>query len=393
MSIKGMNEVWASLAEQAAIFRRIGEGSLREGQALEDPPPELAEVLDLLLRSTEQLRREGDSAIRESEDYELISLLLLGAAAVDAMLARDLSIVEPGIDRERVAAELAERDEHLEEEDLGAVFEEGGELLDEVGGLFGPAPGRFVGRSPFPDRPALVRQTNDVTEALVRLATDPATNFAKGLVKVATAASGELLSAVLHLDVITELERKALKLESQGPRFLREHVAKIATLRSDEGIVDELAEKVGSEVENRTIAPVDSLLRFISKPADATTHAEQRIGQAAEITQRQGDELLAGLTDLQTRYADHMDWIGKSALWLRRGARLLVHLGAVAIGPASYAVGAGVFFVGFGYVGYSLTDRLDARNLGLADRVEGVVRLVDRHIPPDGKAGQASVLP
>jgi hypothetical protein len=84
---------------------------------------------------------------------------------------------------------------------------------------------------------------------------------------------------------------------------------------------------------------------------------------------------------LESNYRKHMQWLGRSARWLRRGASPLAHLGALAVGPLSYAIVSGVFFVGIGYVGYSLTDRLDARNLGFADRVEGVVRLVESHIP------------
>jgi hypothetical protein len=381
MSIDGMHEAWASLEEYARNFREMSRESLLAEQALEEPSDELVGVLDPLLESSERLRRQGDSALREGEEYEWVSTLMLGAAAVDAMLARDLSVLEPGLDHDSVRAWFESQGEHIEEEDPGAVFEEGEELLTEVGRLFGEAPEQLAGRSPFPNHPALVGETEDTLENLMRLAVGPATDLARGLVTVAMAGSGELLSAALHLDIVTELEHSGEKLGRHAPRFLREHVAKVATLRSDERIIDEMAKKVGEEIEERAGGPVDALLRFVSAPTVAAAHAVQRVGHAPEITQEQGDALLADLTTLQARYDEQMRWVGKSARWLRRGARLLVHLGAVAVGPLSYAIGAGVFFVGFGYVGYSLADRIDARDLGFADRVEGVVRLVDRQIP------------
>ncbi len=383
MSLEGMHGAWASLDEEAVRFREISGQQLSAGQAFDQMPEDLIAVADGLLEASERIRREGDSAIREGEDYEEVSTLLLAAAAVDALFARDLFVLEPGLDHEQIAALFASEGE---EEDFGAAFEEGDELLEEVRRLFGgAAQPASLGRSPFPDRQALVGEIEDATERLLGLAVGPATTLAEGLVRVAAAATGELLTAALHLDVVTELERKAEKLKTRGPRFLREHVAKIVTLRSDERIVDEVADKAGEEIEKRAAIPVAFVLRFLAAPQFAAAHAEQRISHAPEVSQEQGDALLASLADLDKVYREQMHWIGKSAGWLKRGSRFLVHLGAVAIGPASYAIGAGVFFVGFAYVGYSLADRVDARDLGVADRVEGVVRLVDRHIPPTAR--------
>jgi len=393
MSIDGMREAWASVEGYARQLHEMSGGQLIEGQAIEGFPGNLPGVLDPLLESSEALRREGDLALRDGEDYELVSTLMLGAATVDAMLARDLATLDPDVDRDRFepwfAREGGNPERLAEDADPRSIFEESEDLLGEVGELFGGAPQQSEGRSPFPDRPALVGEIEAEIEGLVSLAAGPATDLARGLVIVAIAASGELLSALMHLDVVTELERRGQELNRHAPRFLREHVAKVSTLRGDHRVVDEMAKKVsektveriGEEIEEQAEGPVASLLRFVSAPAVAAAHTDQRVAHAPEITQDQGDTLLAGLTTLRVTYGEQMRWIGKSALWLRRGTRLLVHLGAVAVGPLSYAIGAGVFFVGFGYVGYSLADRIDARDLGVADRVDGVVRLVDRHIP------------
>jgi hypothetical protein len=393
MSINGMREAWVSVEGQARLFHNLSEGFLVEGQAMEGFPGDLVDVLDPLLASSERLRRRGDSALREGEDYELVSTLMLGAASVDAMIARDLATLDPDVNPDRYEPWFVEQggdpERLVEDADPRTIFEDGEELLSEVGELFGSAPQRALGRSPFPDRLTLVSETEAEIKRLIDLAAQPATDFARGLVTVAFAASGELLSALMHLDVVSELERRGRGLNKHALRFLREHVAKVATLRSDHRIVDELATKIreettetiGEEIEEHAKGPAASLLRFVSAPAAAAAHAAQRVSHAPEITQDQGDGLLAELTTLRVMYDEQMRWVGKSALWLRRGARLLVHLGAVAVGPLSYAIGAGVFFVGFGYIGYSLADRIDARDLGVADRIEGVVRLVDRQIP------------
>jgi hypothetical protein len=45
-----------------------------------------------------------------------------------------------------------------------------------------------------------------------------------------------------------------------------------------------------------------------------------------------------------------------------------------------HAALAGIYLLVLAYLAYTLTDRLDARDLGFADRVKGVVALVARHV-------------
>ena len=112
----------------------------------------------------------------------------------------------------------------------------------------------------------------------------------------------------------------------------------------------------------------------------AVTISAARIENAPAVGQAEAQQLTADLEGLDAGFAAHMAWLGKSARWLRRGARPLTHLGASTLGPIGAPVIAGAFFVGIAYVAYSLADSLDARDLGFADRVEGVVPLVERHI-------------
>jgi hypothetical protein len=387
MSISGMQEAWGSFEGHARSFRESARESLLAGEALEEQSEELVSVLDALVESSENLRRQGDSALREGEEYEYVSTLILATAAVDAMLARDLAVLDPEIDLARLEEWLSGRggERTILEEDAepDRVFKEGERLLEEVGQLFSGQPPPNAGRSPNHDRATLASEATTAIERLENLATPPARDLAGGLVGVAFAGVGGFLSAAVHIDVVTEIERAGNTLNKHAPRLLREHVAKVATLRSDSRILDEMAKEVGERVDARVDAAgvVGSLLRSVYGSQKAVAHVRQRIDNAPELTDQQADALLADLTALHSKYSGQMHWLGKSALWLRRGARLMVHLGALAVGALSYAIGGGVFFVGFGYVGYSLTDRIDARNLGFADRVDGVIRLVDRHIP------------
>lgn len=73
----------------------------------------------------------------------------------------------------------------------------------------------------------------------------------------------------------------------------------------------------------------------MSAQSAAIAHANTRVYGALEVTEEQGEVLLADLTSLQEKYREQMHWIGKSALWLRRGARSLAHLGPLAIGPSA----------------------------------------------------------
>lgn len=376
-----MREAWGLVEANAHDLHALTSDDLREGKPFDRErfSREVIPILDRMVEVSEQLRREGDSALKGTQgaEYEQISELLLAAAAVDAMFARDAVALDADAEYERSEDPL--------EEDASPerVFEEGQMLLEEANRLFGEEHQSISGRCPGANRQTLTEEVERVTAGLVNLAEPPASDLIKGLLAAAGGGAVEFLSAAQDLDVVSTLEKRAQALGKHAPRFLREHVAKIATLRSDGAIVDLMAEQIAGRAEKWVAeqVSVEPLLNFVSASQDAVERAVRGVNNAAEIGQNEGEALLAALTDLETGYGRHMHWIGKSARWLRRGARPLMYLGTVAIGPLSLAIGAGVFFVGISYVGYSLTDRLDARSLGFADRVEGVIRLVDLHIP------------
>lgn len=264
---------------------------------------------------------------------------MLAAAAVDAMLARDAGEVDPDFDRDRLAEENPDVAdfERAAEEGPAAIFEEGSNLIREVAMLFEGAAPPILGLCPPADRTELAREVEGTVGGLLTAATGPATELARGMVVVSVGGVGELLSAVMHADVAAELTRSAERLGKHSPRFLREHVAKIATLRSDQKTVDDVADRIveSADDELREGGAIGALLRGVAAPVRCVGEAEWKIHDATIVTTRQAEELLAGLTSLQAQYDRQMDWLGRSARWLRRGARFLAHLGALAIGPLS----------------------------------------------------------
>jgi hypothetical protein len=376
MSVEGMREAWNQLGGSARDLYASRGQNLAAGRPLEHGEfSELSPILDRMLAASEQLRQQGDAAIRSArdEEYEQISELLLAAAAVDAMLARDIVALDPDSEYDRYEDPL--------EEDASPerVFEEGQRLLEDADLLFRESPESSAGRAPGASRRALTEQVESTTSGLVDLAEPPARDLARGLLSAAGGGVLDFLSAAQHIDVVHGLDERAVQLGKHAPRFLREHVAKIVTLRRDDWIVDQLSEQVTEWIAKHI--SIEALLNGVSARPAAVARASGRIAAAPDLTEEQGEALLTALMVLESNYRKHMQWLGRSARWLRRGASPLAHLGALAVGPLSYAIVSGVFFVGIGYVGYSLTDRLDARNLGFADRVEGVVRLVESHIP------------
>jgi hypothetical protein len=387
MSIAGMTEAWERLRAGADELYSQTSEYLMAGQILEyGRLSDFGSLLDQMLEASEQMQQQADAALTEltatedeqtaDHDYVQIAELTLAAAAVDALLARDILALDPDIEYDRDEEPAAEGSTPAD------IYAEGQALLKRVDDLFNELLRPLAGRSPYDpgDPQILIDEVELVTRRLVDLAGPPTHELVLGLRKVATGPISGVFSAVQHLGVISTLDLRAQALAKHAPRFVRAHVAKIVTLRPDGRVLDETAEQLTDWiVENmNTVA----LLERVADSPKAVAAASTWIEAISSIEQEQADALLADLTTLSNDYRKHMDWIGDSAKWLRRGASPLSHLGAAVVGPLSYAVATGIFFVGIGYVGYSLTDRLDARRLGFADRVEGVVRLVERHLPP-----------
>jgi hypothetical protein len=372
MSIDGMLEAWGPLFELAQDFYGSANHSLLQNEAFDSSQFEDVEpLLDEMLKASERIRRNADQVLSTAleEEYRVTSNLLLAAATVDAMLASDLATLdlEHG---ERRRLEISEREESPSE----LVYERE-QSLDEVNRLFlGEERGTAAGHALGGDQSQLIEAAYEVTKKLLDLAKTPSPALLKGLAVAASGGGPEILATAQHIDVLADLKGSAAGVLNHAPRFLREHAAKMLALRTDAKVIGDVAEYLRKRVD------IESLLVWVSSYDDANARNQQVIAEAPAISPEDGEALKAELAALLPDYQTQMSWIGTSAKWLKRGASPLTHLVAPFVGHAAIC---GVFLIGIGYVAYSLTDRIDARDLGFADRITGAVTLVASRVSPN----------
>lgn len=169
------------------------------------------------------------------------------------------------------------------------------------------------------------------------------------------------------------LETVAKSLRKRAAGFLREHVGKVEALHPDARVLADVAGRLRERVR------AEKLLDGVAGAALADRIVAARILAADQFTEQTAENLAADLRELTGPFRRQSEVIGKSAGWLRWGATPLTHLVAPIVG---HAIVAGVYLTGIGYVAYALTDRIDARDLGIADRVDGVVRIVEARTRP-----------
>jgi hypothetical protein len=383
MSIEGMAAAWTDLASRARELHGGYAEQLSSGRPLEETAfEEAAAQTEAMQVASARIREEAAGPISEpGDESDLASELLLAAAAVDASLASDWAILDPlgaeepprGPMREGRRPDL----EELPEPELR--FAESRELLAQVEALFEEATGEsgmplISGGAPRPrSRPALIGDVGDSIDQLVMQAERPSATLLRGLWASASVV-GHLISvdevARLGEDLLPNLERIA----RPAPKMLREFILKLISLCPEGWLVDE-----GVSAADRGVNP-RSLLERISRSREAAAYARSRITAAPHVPWEATDGLRTEIEKLEARYRKQMKCVGRAAWLLRVGALPLSGIAFAALNVPGLAVMPAVFSLSAGYVTYSLTDRLDVRKLGTADRVEGVVRLVDRFI-------------
>ncbi len=387
MSIEDMQRTWVPLSEELARFYEYARPRLLEVTPFNDDDYEqVSPMLDLVLTLSEQIRHEADAELRDARgaEYELASTMLLAAATVDAMLATDLATLDP----DPQLQELGYVYRLAEVEGIERLDRDRNEVLDDTNTLFRgqaqPLGGAQGGGTPE----GLINEVEGSIDALTQLALGPARDSIAGLVNAAGGPVLHFVTSVAHIEVTLALERVATKLARwHSPRFLREYVSKIVTLRAEGGVVDTVGRELSGAAEEAAVdqlaedlanaSRVVFLLTRIANTDGARFHASQSILAKEGLSSPAIESLEGELRKLEGDYKTQMKWAGRSARWLGRGGPILGHLMAPGV---SVPVLCGVFFVGTGYVAYSLVDRIDERNLGFADHVEGVVRLVDRRL-------------
>ena len=395
MSIEGMVVEWRRVAEAADEFYARTERRLIAGETL--PPKELEALLPLTEAMVSSSERTRDEAIGPLEERgatrELAADLLVAAAAVDALLARDLAALDPiSVSRlapgrrlssaviERLRPAPVEADEGRP--DQVQQVAEGRELLAQVQALFDdtmPEGGLplIAGRAPVYRTPyALIGDVRDTVTDVVDTAVAPTKHLIAGFFVSAGLGVTHVISAAELVKAVNSLDPSLGKALQPAPKMLRQHVLKLAAVMPEGWGFNSAAEALTDRLSPQ---------RLLQKVADAPgavkiSAACIQMSDPAVVEER-ASVLIDDLERLETSYKKHLKWLRRSAAILRYGALPLATAANAAVPGGGWLIMPGVFALGTGYVAYSLTDRLDARNLGPADLVDGVVRLVERRIP------------
>jgi hypothetical protein len=385
MAVDEIRERWRPYRDGVSAFYSVARPCLREGRTLDgDSFGRLSDVLEGTLENAAALREtadrvldterrrladraevRGDYNVEPEEaggEYDAAVELVLAAATVDAMLACDIAAVDPEFGEhwaDVLGASLYEVDVEREDTLRAAddAFSPGGELV-------------VSGAEPYANRGRLIDNVLSSTDSLVRVAEEPGRDLVLGLASLATAGIPAFIHSAGGAQLMDLLKTTAGEAASHAPRFLREHARKLTILRPSPDLIRSVSNQLAAKLDFRVLA-------VVAQPDRAKTRSRTVIKGSPHITREAAEGLINDLQKLERGYKKQTKWIARSARWLRRAAPPLSHLVAPAVGPAAAAA---VFLLGAGYVAYSLTDRLDARNLGKFDLVEGVVPLVSRYL-------------
>lgn len=373
MSIEGMALAWRGLESLIEGFYEAAREPLREGLGAGGPTHEwLQGMEEEAAGRSSQIRLEAENLLAEPGDgYETATELLLAAAAIDVQLAVDFAVLRPQDDEAPLRARVGGGEQWVAEGEeaiaqASALFE--AQIDDGLPSIGGGAPRP---RS----RKALAGDACDSVEELTDLAEGPAAWLVKGFWSGVAPGIGEILATRDVRHIVDEIRVSHGEIFRRGSKLLREFVRKILELLPEGWLIDEVLEAMN---ERFGVRP---LLSRLSGAEASKAYARGRIEGAEKLTWSATDGLRGDLDKLVDGYRRPMKWTRRSAKVLRLGA---VPLGAAAVaatGPPGWLIVPSICILGTGYVGYSLTDRIDSRELHAADRIEGVNRLVARYLP------------
>lgn len=366
-----MRDGWERLAGRVGDFYgEVREPLLAGIPISRDGTAPVQRLTEEILESSAAIRSEGADALSgaSQRDYGRATELLLAVASIDALLATDLAaLASPG-----APGGPLELDEEAEVISREAGLDEGQQLIAEVDDLFrGLA--RATGAAPANPEPAqLIAEARDAALQLTMSAAVPGDTLARGFIAATSLGAVPAFEVLSQMHVLTQLpEAGGLRARALG--FVRQYAGKLRALLPSDWVFDTIAMQLEARVSVSPLlaktAGVDAANRFVY---DRIMNAEP----APDA--HQADLLRAALTELCDGYRGHTFWLHKGARRLRFFGGGVVHVAVVLLGPAGYCVMPAAFLLGEGYVAYSLADRIDARRLGPADRVEGIVRIVRR---------------
>jgi len=381
MSVQGMREAWHQLRPRVAGFYELATPFL-EGVVRREPIEELDRQAQAALDASSRVRAEAEEQLvtASGAEYAEVSVLLLAAATVDAMLACDIAMLDPELGMGYTGA--------LDDPgvEFAAIGSERTEILSDADALFGlEATAGSAGAQAITEPAVLTREVHQATQRLVKTAAEPERELVRGFL---TVSIGELVAVADLVPHLTALAGEWHHRAHRACGFLREHVQKIAALGHDEAIEveleHELPETFGEQLSRRL--DIRDLLARLAAVEAADEQTSTAIDRAATrgLCASAVDLLIGDLIALEAEYRKQTEWLTRSARWVRRGATPLIRvIDLIAPGAGTLAgrpILAGAFMVGGLYVAYSLTDRIDARQLHGLDRIEGIVRLVDRRL-------------
>lgn len=356
-----MVEGWGRLAALISEFHEHAREALVTGRPL-DEANVLGDLPARMLSESGRIRELGEQLPDGPE-------LLLATACVDAMLARDLAALD-GVSGMLVEAAAAE-----EGKSLAKVSAEGRSLLTEVGAAFEAAgAARAGGGEPAaPDRDQLLAEVQRATDSLMASAEPVAAELVAGLRAATRAVSATVTETTDSVQVLDQLSGPFLAPGGYALGFLREHAAKVRALLPEQWPLGELAAELDARVA----------VRPLLEHAAATDAARERVriwvNDAPMITAAGAEGLRRDLIELENGFAAQMLWTAKSTPWLRRASAPLAHVAVSRLGADGALAVPVVLMLGTARVGFSLADRIDARQLP-GDVVKGVVPLVEERI-------------
>jgi hypothetical protein len=394
VSIEGMRVAWQELATALDEFYELAQEPLRERARLGDDGfavlAVLAELAGPMVRASEAIRSEAEEELAHNTgaDRERVSELLLAGATLDLVLATDLAVLEPITIGRTPAPSISavfdtlalESEAHLAEiPSPREIFAEGQETIGQIAVLFAAIPALGGGEHRPRSRSALIGDARDAVVNLVDLAESPGSELVKGFTSNVGTGIRQVFDAAARGETVKRLRAHVGGIVGHSPKFLREHIAKIVSLCPEAWIVDEATSALSEKLSVRKV------LARISASDVASERSRDWIEHTPQLRWPAIDDLRRDLDSLEGRYKKQTKLIRKSARVLRFGSVPLSRVALASLGPPGLAVVPGVFALSTGYLAYSLTDRLDARDLGVADLVSGVVRLVEARVdrPPE----------
>ncbi|MHB1834692.1 MAG: hypothetical protein ACYCXW_06980 [Solirubrobacteraceae bacterium] len=305
-----MSEAWPRFREAVDAFYYEARDRLRNGESLDPDSFERAGApLDAAWEWSITIRREAEDELASATaaQYDHTVRLLLVAAAVDAMLASDIAVLDPNPE----VAELRSPDPLGQGATYESTDQERNAMLGEADAEYRDIPGIAGAQTP-PDKEALIGEAHSSIDGLMKLAEDPGRGMVRGLASVVVGVAAEFVTAAVEADVTSNLEAAANGMSSRMPRFLAEYALKVRAIHE---IVPDAIGEVAHEI-TEVVTEHLSVAGLLAKVA-ATRQAKDKVATvirgSTKATVAAADALQRDLHELTTAYGKQTKWLSLNA--------------------------------------------------------------------------------